>query len=81
MRTRSAGSVLARMPNTTSRPHLALAADRERLLALLSVADGWPLRGDTILCPIEAASSHWQRGDKALANLRLVFSGLPPLAY
>ncbi len=44
------------------------------------MADGWPLRDDTILRPIEAASSHWQRGDKALANRRLVFSGLPRLA-
>lgn len=32
------------------------------------------------LLPIEAAAADWQRGHKALANLRLVFADLPRLA-
>ncbi len=57
---------------------LALAVDGERLLALLSVAAGRPVPAE-ILEPIAAAAGYWQRGDKALANLRLVFAGLPRL--
>ncbi len=57
---------------------LALDADRERLLTLLSVAKGRAVAID-VLAPVEAAAGYWLRGDKALANLRLVFARLPRL--
>ena len=75
-----AGSILARMTKAADGPpRLALDADRERCLAMLSVAWGRPVGAD-IFHHVEAASHAWQRGDKALANLRLVFAGLPRLA-
>ncbi len=70
-----AGSVLARMTGSPMR--LALDGDRDRLLAMLSVVAGESLPAAEILSHVEAASAHWQRGDKALANLRLVFAKLP----
>ena len=75
-----AGSILARMTKASDGPpRLALDADRDRCLAMLSVAWGRPVGAD-IFHHVEAASQAWQRGDKALANLRLVFAGLPRLA-
>ena len=71
-------SVLVRTAAGASRP-IALDTDRDRLFALLSVV-AERLVGAEVLRPIEAAAAHWQRGDRALANLRLVFSGLPRLA-
>lgn len=67
---------LVRFREGTNR--LAVEADRDRLLALLSVAFRRPVAAD-VLRHVEAASTHWRRGDKALANLRLVFSDLPRL--
>ena len=67
-------SVLVRNPTDDAR----LALDADRLVALLSVVAERPI-GAEVLRPIEAAAAHWRRGDKALANLRLVFSGLPRL--
>ena len=67
-------SVLVR--NATGDPRLVLDADR--LVALLSVVAERPI-GAEVLRPIEAAAAHWRRGEKALANLRLVFSRLPRL--
>lgn len=72
-----AGTVLVRMEASGRR--LTLDADRDRLLALLSVAWNRPV-SDDFLPPIEAAAAYWQCGDKALANLRLVFASLPRLA-
>lgn len=75
-----AGSLLVRMTREgLGAPRLALDVDGERFLALLSVASREPVRTD-VLRHVEAASDHWRQGDKALANLRLVFAGLPRLA-
>lgn len=71
-------TVLMRRVRSDARSSLAFAEDRDRLLALLSIVARGPVASD-MLHHIEAASHHWQRGDKALANLRLVFSGLPYL--
>ncbi len=70
-----AGTRLVRRANDG---RLALAADHERLLALLSVAAGRPVAHD-VLPPIKAAEATWQSGDKALANFRLLFADLPRL--
>ncbi|MGD0634407.1 MAG: ribonuclease domain-containing protein [Beijerinckiaceae bacterium] len=72
------GSCLARMSGDGRR--LDLEADEERLLVLLSVTYDKAISRD-MLRPLEAAAKHWERGDKALANLRLVFANLPPLAH
>lgn len=73
-----AGSVLARMVGPGDRPTgLALTTDRDRLLAMLSVAAGRPVPAAEVLHHIEAASAHWRNGDKAVANLRLIFARLP----
>ena len=68
---------LVRFNTRTGR--LAIEADRERCLALLAVA--WHgVRLDAGAIPhLEAAARFWESGDKALANLRLVFAGLPRL--
>ena len=70
-----AGTRLVRM---VSRDRLAVEADAARCIALLSVLARKPL-GPEVLSPIEAAAAYWAAGDKALAKLRLVFSGLPKL--
>jgi hypothetical protein len=57
---------------------LDLQKDGGRLLAMLSVAYRRSVPFD-VLGHLKAASDHWQRGDKALANLRLVFANLPRL--
>ncbi len=69
-----AGTILARM----TEGGLSLGSDRERVLALLAVAYRHPISPDVLL-HFHEASAHWQRGDKALANLRLLFAGLPRL--
>lgn len=58
---------------------LALEEDRERLLALLSIAARRSIMTKDTLRHIEAASRVWDSGDKALANLRLAFARLPRL--
>lgn len=58
---------------------LALAADRERCLALLAIAAPGARLDTTTIQHLVAAAAYWERGDKALANLRLVFAGLPRL--
>ncbi len=55
---------------------LALARDEARLFALLAFR--LPASPD-ILHHLQDASTHWQRGDKALANIHLVFARLPRL--
>jgi hypothetical protein len=57
---------------------LALTQDEARLFALLAVAFRRPAAPD-ILHHLEDASAHWQRGDRALANIRLAFARLPRL--
>jgi hypothetical protein len=57
---------------------LALEDDRKRFFALLSIVGGRCVPTE-ILHHIKAASLDWQRGDKALANLRLAFAGFPRL--
>jgi len=59
-------------------PVLALEKDQDRLLALLSAAQERPASPDT-LRHLQDASNHWRRGDKALANIRSAFAGLPRL--
>lgn len=67
------------MRRSTSDPNSPLAmADRERLIALLSVVSRRPLSPD-LLHHVEAASTHWQSGDRALAQIRLALSPLPRL--
>lgn len=71
------GTRLARITKGAGEP--GLDNDRERLIALLSVA--WRRRvtaGE--LFHLDAALDHARCGDKALANLRLVFADLPLLA-
>jgi hypothetical protein len=67
-----------RLVRVTKDGGLAVDGDNERMLALLSVAARRPVAPD-IAGAIEAAAGHWGRGDKALANLRLVFGRLPHL--
>ena len=62
----------------TGAGRFGVGEDGGRCLALLSVLCRRPVEAD-MLRPIEAAAIHWASGDKALANLRLVFSGLPKL--
>ena len=57
---------------------LDLEGYRERVLALLAVAYRHPVSTDVLL-HVRDASAHWQRGDKALANLRLAFAEIPRL--
>lgn len=77
-----AGSILVRMgTGADGAQHLALDIDEDRLLALLSVAEGGPVLRRQALPPIEAAAAHWQGRDKALANLRLAFADLPRLRH
>ncbi len=72
-----AGTCLARMTGDATRPRgLEFAKDAERIVALLSIA-GAPRNGiDSFQC-IKAASDDWERGDKALANIRLAQATLP----
>ena len=49
------------------------------MLALLSVAAERAVAAD-VPAPITAASDHWRRGEKALANIRLLHARLPRLA-
>ena len=63
------GPRLSRMANG-----LALAENRERVMALLSVAYRRPMSEASI-----DHTNYWRHGDKALANPRLVFAGLPPI--
>ncbi len=75
-----AGTQLMRMEvDRHGSPRLALARDEARLFALLAVAFRRPTSPD-ILHHLEDASNHWQRGDKALANIRMAFARLPRLA-
>ncbi len=77
------GSDLVLAPMTKradGRRELALDGKQDRIVALLSVAAGRPLAAADVLPPIGAAADYWRRGDKALANLRLVFAGLPRLS-
>ncbi len=49
---------------------------RSPLYGLLSVVARGPVAASA-LAGIERAAEHWSRGDKALANLRLIFADLP----
>jgi hypothetical protein len=53
-------------------------ADRDRLLALLSIAYRRPVSAD-VLIHAEAAAAHWANGDRTLANFRLAYARLPPI--
>lgn len=74
-----AGTSLMRMrEDRFGRPHLAVAEDRDRALALYCIAFQRRPAPD-FLRHLASASGNWPR-DKALANLRLVFAQLPRLA-
>ncbi len=73
-----AGTMLAPMGRDGPGGARELALDPERVLALLSVAAGRPVPVRA-LEGIASAARHWSCGDAALANLRLVFAGLPRL--
>ena len=73
--TLGAGTRLVRMADG----RMALDADGDRLLALLAVATGRAVP-PAVPAASAAAAEHWRRGDKALANFRLIFAGLPQLA-
>lgn len=67
------------MRRTEGDPRNPLALDdRERLTALLSIVARRPV-GLDLSRHVEAASEIWQRGDKALAQIRLAVSPLPRL--
>ena len=71
---------LIRMSQTTQHGRrLAIDEDADRCLALLSVAFRRPVTAD-LLGHAEAAFIFWKRGEKAVANFRLLFSGLPLFA-
>jgi hypothetical protein len=74
-----AGTVLARMKSEPSGARvLALDQDLPRLSALLAAAYGRSPPSD-LPAHLESAARFWQRGDKALANIRLAFARLPSL--
>jgi hypothetical protein len=74
-----AGIILARMTRDPfGSPIIALEKDKDRLLALLAAAYGRQTSSD-VLRHVEGASDYWRRGEKALANIRSAFTGLPRL--
>ncbi len=75
-----AGTVLAPFAGGVAKGAGHLAVDPGRVLALLSVAAGRPVDAARALAGVEAAAGHWARGDRARANMRLLFAGLPRLA-
>lgn len=58
---------------------LAVAEDGERCLTLLSILRRKAVEADVLL-HLEAAAAYLRHGNKALANLRLAFAHLPPIA-
>lgn len=66
------------MTGPPSARRLDLAPDSDRLLSLLAICANRTVSTD-VIAHLEAASAAWERADKALANLRLVFAGLPVL--
>jgi hypothetical protein len=74
-----ADAILVRMGQTRSGAKaLAVEADRERLLTLLGVSY-WDKVPPGIVKKIENVSEQWRRGEKALAQIHLAFTGLPRL--
>ena len=74
-----AGTLLAPFAAGVAKEAGRLAVDPARVLALLAVAAGRPVAAARVLDGI-AAADHWARGDRARANIRLLFAGLPRLA-
>ena len=75
-----AGSTLVRMARTGSgRPRLLVEDDAVRLIAMLSAAFNRRVAATKIVPHVSAAAEHWSRGDKAVANFRLIFARLPQL--
>ena len=74
-----AGSKLVRMTSRRGHARLLIEDDAERLIAMLSAARGRPVAAHEIVPHVRAAGEYWARGDKALANLRLIFPNLPQL--
>ena len=72
-----AGTILARM-SSDSLGALDLEEGEDRLGALLAAAHGRPMSPD-LPRHLGEAFAHWRRGQKALANIRLAFAGIPRL--
>ena len=73
------GTVLVRMAVTRSGDScLAIDADQERLLALLSAAYARQV-DPAVVKQIRRASAQWQSGEKASAHIELAFARLPRL--
>jgi hypothetical protein len=71
------GTVLARVGrNRRGETSLALHADEERLLALLSTVFGRPV-SPRVMYHVARASQQWRRGDKVLANIELASARFP----
>ena len=74
-----AGTVLARMNRDRSGAKaLAINEDGARIFALLGAAYGQNPPPD-LFDHLRSAAAFWKRGDKALANLRLIFACIPRL--
>ena len=72
-----AGTLLARMHrNHRGEEWLALDADEERLLVLLSAVCGRQIPPQ-IMHHLSRASQQWQRGDKVMAHIEIAFARLP----
>ena len=73
------GTLLARTHrNRRGATWLALDADEERLLALLSAVCGRQI-SPRIMHHMSRASQHWRQGDRVLAHIEIAFARLPRL--
>jgi hypothetical protein len=73
------GTVLTRMGrNRRGEDSLALDADEERFLALLSAVCGRQI-SPRVMHHVSRASEQWRRGDKVLAQIELAFARFPRL--
>jgi hypothetical protein len=74
-----AGTILARMTrDSLGERTLDLEEGEDRVIALLAAAHGRPMSAD-LPRHLGEAFAHWRRGEKALANIRLAFAGIPRL--
>jgi hypothetical protein len=74
-----AGTLLARMHrNRRGEEWLALDADEERLLALLSAVSGRQI-SPRVMHHLSRASQQWRHGDKVMAHIEISFARLPRL--
>ena len=75
-----AGAILVRMAAAgDGRPRLMVEDDAGRLVAMLSAAFNRRFGAEDVVPPVRAAAEHSARGNKAVANFRLIFARLPRL--